>query len=120
MGSSEAKYNMHMRPTPEAGGLAPSRVTASPRPCRQERNRRFYQRYPQDVELVRSLVAGLHAAPAPLPRGGTLTARRFLQLGLLLGSASGFEALHDLLELARPPSADGLPDASPADRCSGV
>ena len=41
-------------------------------------------------------------------------------LGLLLGSASGFEALHDLLELARPPSADGLPDASPADRCSGV
>eukprot|EP00312_Isochrysidales_sp_CCMP1244_P023739 CAMPEP_0202780964 /NCGR_PEP_ID=MMETSP1388-20130828/59728_1 /ASSEMBLY_ACC=CAM_ASM_000864 /TAXON_ID=37098 /ORGANISM="Isochrysis sp, Strain CCMP1244" /LENGTH=312 /DNA_ID=CAMNT_0049450359 /DNA_START=18 /DNA_END=952 /DNA_ORIENTATION=+ len=98
-------------------GLAPvgrtaDEVYAATYKRMEERNRRFYQRYPQDVELVRSLVAGLHAAPAPLPRGGTLTARRFLQLGLLLGSASGFEALHDLLELARPPSADGLPDAT--------
>ena len=56
-----------------------------------------------DVELVRSLVARLHAAPAPLPRGGLLTARRLLQLGLLLGSGSGFESLHNLLELAIPP-----------------
>ena len=73
-----------------------------------ERNRRFYRRYPQDVELVRTIVAGLHAAPAELPRGGTLTARRFLQLGLLLGQASGMETLHNLLELARPTSADDL------------
>ena len=42
-----------------------------------------------------------------MPRGGTLTARRFLQLGLLLGSASGFEELHDLLELARCPPPAG-------------
>ena len=96
----------------------------------QERNRRFYERYPQDVELVREIVASLHEAPlampltlpllpcpsyhapltmpittnqAPLamPRGGTLTPRRFLMLGLLLGSANGFESLHDLLEMAR-------------------
>ncbi len=69
----------------------------------EERNRRFYERYPEDVELVRSIVSSLDAAPQPLPRGGTLTPRRFLQLGLLLGSASGFEALHNLLELARTP-----------------
>ena len=68
-----------------------------------ERSRRYYERYPQDVELVRSIVASLHEQPATLPRGGTLTPRRFLQLGLLLGSASGFESLHDLLELARSP-----------------
>lgn len=49
----------------------------------------------------------LHAQPASLPRGGTLTPRRFLMLGLLLGSASGFESLHDLLELAMPRSIDG-------------
>ena len=69
----------------------------------EERNRRFYERYPQDVELIRSITRALHDAPVALPRGGTLTARRFLQLGLLLGSASGFESLHDLLELARAP-----------------
>uniref|UniRef100_A0A7S4B514 AB hydrolase-1 domain-containing protein n=2 Tax=Chrysotila carterae TaxID=13221 RepID=A0A7S4B514_CHRCT len=69
----------------------------------EARNARFYARYPEDVELVREIVSRLHREPVPLPRGGTLTARRFLQLGLLLGSASGFESLHDLLELARAP-----------------
>ena len=78
-----------------------------------ERNRRFYARYPQDIELIRGMAKALHATPQELPRGGTLTVRRLLQLGLLLGSASGFESLHDLLELAR--NADGtlaapLPD----------
>ncbi len=72
----------------------------------EERNRRFYSRYPEDVELVRSIVRALHDQPVPLPRGGTLTARRFLQLGLLLGSGAGLETLHDLLELARPALAD--------------
>ena len=72
----------------------------------EERSRRYYERYPQDVELVRDIARALHEAPAALPRGGTLTPRRFLQLGLLLGSASGFESLHDLLELAREPPAD--------------
>ena len=33
----------------------------------QERNRRFYERYPQDVELVREIVASLHEVPLALP-----------------------------------------------------
>jgi len=75
----------------------------------EERSRRFYERYPSDVELVRGIVQQLHESPEPLPRGGTLTPRRFLQLGLMLGSASGMESLHGLLELARtpPPAAAG-------------
>jgi pimeloyl-ACP methyl ester carboxylesterase len=73
----------------------------------EERNRRFYRRYPGDIELVRSIVAALHIEPVPLPRGGTLTVRRFLQLGALLGSASGMETLHDLLEGARAAWGDG-------------
>ena len=81
----------------------------------EERNRRFYERYPQDIELVRTLVRELHENPASLPRGGTLTPRRFLMVGLLLGSASGFESLHDLLEMSIPRCGDGggsatLPD----------
>ena len=70
----------------------------------EERNRRFYERYPSDAPLVRSIVARLDAQPAALPRGGTLTARRFLSLGLLLGSASGMESLHHLLEDAWAPA----------------
>ena len=64
----------------------------------EERNRRFYARYPQDVVAVRAIMQRLHAAPLALPRGGTLTPRRFLQLGLLLGSGAGLESLHNLLE----------------------
>ena len=77
----------------------------------EERNRRYYARYPQDIELIRAIVRSLHEEPRELPRGGTLTARRFLQLGIELGRSTGFEALHDLLELARCPAPDGsLPD----------
>lgn len=78
-----------------------------------ERNRRFNARYPEDGRKVRAIARALRDAPAPLPSGGTLTARRFLQLGLLLGSSTGFEALHQLLEapflggLAAPPSDGG-------------
>ena len=86
----------------------------------EERNRRFYERYPDDVELVRSIVRSLHEAPQPLPRGGTLTPRRFLQLGLLLGSASGFETLHNLLELARTPPPLTAPGAVPSTKASAA
>ena len=97
-------------------GKSPDEVYRATYNRMAERNRRFYERYPVDVELVRNLVRELHAQPAELPRGGTLTARRFLMLGLLLGGASGMTELHDLLELSitRVARADGtsaLPDA---------
>ena len=84
----------------------------------EERNRRFYERYPQDIELVREITASLHEQPRSMPRGGTLTPRRFAQLGLLLGSATGFEDLHDLLELARcpPPTPTPPPAAKGGER----
>jgi len=37
-------------------------------------------------------------APVALPGGGVLTPRRFLQLGLRLGTLAGFETLHFMLE----------------------
>jgi len=68
----------------------------------EARNSRFYERYPEDIELIRDIVRILHEnGPLTTPRGGELTARRFLQLGLLLGSSSGLERLHDLLEEAK-------------------
>jgi len=59
--------------------------------------------------LAQSLGPGLHAAivemvsPSALrlrlPSGDRLTSRRFRQIGMWLGSSTGFERLHHLLEL---------------------
>ncbi|CAM9253406.1 unnamed protein product [Chrysoparadoxa australica] len=64
------------------------------------RNKRFYQRYPLDVQRVRDIVTYLESNQVQLPAGGHLTVRRFLQLGILLGAGSGFETLHYLLSEA--------------------
>ena len=44
-----------------------------------ERNRRYYERYPEDRARVRALVERLDAEPLILPTGDRLTARRFRQ-----------------------------------------
>ena len=65
-----------------------------------ERNRLYYMRYPADVKRVRRIVQHLDTASVTLPGGGRLTPRRFLSLGLELGSGSGMEHLHWLVESA--------------------
>jgi pimeloyl-ACP methyl ester carboxylesterase len=64
-----------------------------------ERNRRYYDRYPQDRERVRELLARLERDPLRLPSGDRLTPRRLRQLGEGLGMSDGAEALHYILEL---------------------
>ncbi|KAK9810112.1 hypothetical protein WJX72_005044 [[Myrmecia] bisecta] len=67
-------------------------------------NRKYYQRFPADVELCQRIVRFLAAQPgggARLPSMGLLTPRGFQILGLSgLGSGAGFERLHFLLEKA--------------------
>ncbi|CAN0088455.1 unnamed protein product, partial [Sphacelaria rigidula] len=65
-----------------------------------ERNKRFYKRYPGDVEKVKRILAHLRSKRVELPAGGVLTPGRFLQLGLALGGGGGFESLHYLCESA--------------------
>ena len=85
------------------GGLAP--LTGHPddvyrqtyQRCR-EKNELYYRRYPGDVESVRRIVRALNDQPADLPSGGLLSVQRFQQLGLALGTSSGFESLHYLVE----------------------
>src|SRR5215212_9182834 len=60
-----------------------------------ERSRRYYERYPEDRERVRALMAD----PVRLASGDLLTADRVRQLGLNLGMSDGAETLHYLLEL---------------------
>jgi len=73
----------------------------------RERNRRFYARYPDDLERVRALHQRLGGEELLLPSGDRLTPRRFRQLGSMLGMSDGAERLHYLLE---------LPPESPAFR----
>lgn len=67
----------------------------------KERNLRYYEMYPADVPIVKAIVTALLKEPVPLPSGGILTARRFLQLGLDLGgSPAAFARFHALLSSA--------------------
>ena len=65
-----------------------------------ERNRRHYERFPEDRARVRELVERLDAEDVRLPGGDRLTSRRLRTLGLVLGMSDGPETLHYVLELA--------------------
>jgi pimeloyl-ACP methyl ester carboxylesterase len=64
-----------------------------------ERNRRYFERYPDDRERVRDILRRLDDEEVVLPTGERLTSRRFRQLGLWLGDSAGFELLHHVIEL---------------------
>ena len=65
-----------------------------------EKNRRYYERYPGDVERVREIVRHLASHDVRLPNGSRLTVERFRQLGFHFGMSDGFETVHYLLEEA--------------------
>ena len=69
----------------------------------RERNRRYYERYPDDRKRVLLLHERLQTQDIRLPCGDRLTGRRLRQLGQVLGMSDGAEHLHYLLEL-RPES----------------
>jgi len=71
--------------------------------CRvRERNLRYYEQYPGDIDTVKRIVRKLLNEEVKMPSGGILTARRFLQLGLALGGTPGasFASLHSLVNSA--------------------
>jgi pimeloyl-ACP methyl ester carboxylesterase len=65
-----------------------------------EKNRRYFERYPDDVERVAAIARHLRENDVRMPSGGRLTVERFQQLGLQFGMSDGFEAIHYLLEEA--------------------
>jgi pimeloyl-ACP methyl ester carboxylesterase len=73
-----------------------------------DKNRLYYDRYPEDAGLVRQIVDYLSENETHLPAGGLLTPRRFCQLGIAFGRSTGLEDVHYLLETAFVPGSDGL------------
>ncbi len=64
-----------------------------------ERNRRYFERFPEDRERVREAIARLDAEDVRLPTGDRLSSRRLRTLGSKLGMSDGPESLHYVLEL---------------------
>uniref|UniRef100_A0A803M322 AB hydrolase-1 domain-containing protein n=1 Tax=Chenopodium quinoa TaxID=63459 RepID=A0A803M322_CHEQI len=70
---------------------------------------KYYERFPQDVEVVQDIVkflANSEGGGVPLPSGGMLTPRGLQTLGLSglgAGAGAGFERLHYMLERAWDP-----------------
>jgi pimeloyl-ACP methyl ester carboxylesterase len=64
-----------------------------------ERSRRYYERFPDDRERVRRLVAHLDAEDVRDAAGDRITSRRLRTLGNKLGMSDGWEELHYVLEL---------------------
>ena len=64
-----------------------------------DRNRLYYERYPEDRGRVHALHEALASQDVRLPSGDRLTSRRLRQLGSMLGMSDGAEHLHYILEL---------------------
>jgi len=84
---------------PPVGGSVDDVYTATYERVR-ERNRRYFERYPEDRERVRRIEERLGRDDVRLPGGDRLSSRRFRQLGAALGMEVGAENLHYLVELA--------------------
>ena len=72
-----------------------------------EKNRRYYERYPDDAARVREIVTHLQENDVRMPSGGRLSVERFRQLGIAFGMSDGFESVHYLLEEAFIDTAGG-------------
>ena len=74
-----------------------------------EKNRRYFERYPDDRRGRGRSWTIWPAHDVRLPGGGRLSPRRFQQLGIAFGASDGFEEVHYLLEDA---FVEGRPAAS--------
>jgi pimeloyl-ACP methyl ester carboxylesterase len=93
------------------GGLPPvgrptDDVYSRTYPRAVDRSHRYYERYPDDRERVHEIQRLIAGDALVLPTGEPLTARRFRQLGMMLGMSDGAERLHHILEL--PPRSPGF------------
>src|SRR5262249_46577383 len=65
-----------------------------------EKNRRYFERYPDDAKRAREIVDYLNLHDVRFPNGDPFRAERFQQIGIHFGMSNGFEVVHYLLESA--------------------
>ena len=100
-----SKYPQGLREVFMTGGLAPIKRTADEVYTATykklvERNKAYYNKYPEDVANVRQIVEHLEdAGPSgiPLLSGGNLTVPLFLTLGISFGAHGGLDDIHSLV-----------------------
>lgn len=63
----------------------------------KERNRHFYQKYPQDVHKVKEILNYLDATNVTFSDGSYLSVERFQGLGLNFGGHGGTDLVHDIV-----------------------
>ena len=80
-------------------GRSPDEVYAATAVRLIEKNRAYFERYPDDRGRTAEILKRLEAEDVRLPSGERLTARRFRQLGMWLGDSAGWELLHHVIEL---------------------
>lgn len=100
-----SKYPEGLREVFMMGGLAP--ISRTPGQVYQstfekvhQRNKAYYEKFPEDVSRVRRITAWLQAQDnggAQLPGGGRLSPRRFLTLGHMFGMHGGLDNVHAML-----------------------
>lgn len=100
-----SQYPQSLREVLITGGLPPLSGSADDYyrqtyPEVARKTQKYFTRYPADQEICARILERLHRNGVALPTGGQLTARRFQQLGILLGSDDGMESLHYLVESA--------------------
>jgi pimeloyl-ACP methyl ester carboxylesterase len=64
-----------------------------------EKNRAYFERYPEDAQRAAGIFRRLQDEDVRLPDGDRLTSRRFRQIGNWLGFSNTWESIHHLLEL---------------------
>jgi pimeloyl-ACP methyl ester carboxylesterase len=98
----------HLREVMISGGLPSTTVTAdevyrAAYPRVRAKNQAFFSRYVDDSAMVRRIAEVLRDQEVLLPGGDRLTVERFQTVGLELGMAGRFDAVHFLLEEAFVP-----------------
>lgn len=99
-----SKHPQGLRESFITGGLAPigrtpEEVYAATFKKVIERNKAYYDKYPQDLQAVYRLIAYINTIKEPiqLPGGGHLTVARFLGLGMAFGMHGGLHSVHTLI-----------------------
>lgn len=100
-----SSYPQGLRESFIFGGLAP--LVKSPDDAYKrlykkviQRNEVYYRKYPEDVDRVKTIMNYLQRfgdGKIKLPSEGTLTRRRFRQLGMYFGFHSGIDQVHDII-----------------------